>query len=95
MEFKHVIIEEVNTDTGFVFCVDQLGSHVQFPLHVTPAKGALPVVGESWIVDQRHGKWTLATCVSPKPIVVTGARSLAGLYTLLADLGLIIDETTP
>ena len=65
------------------------------------ASGALPQVGEDWMLSRDGGSYTFHTRVIPKPPVITGSRSGATTAVLeqvlqaLQSLGFIIDDTTP
>ena len=93
-----VQIEEVD-DQGMAHCVTQFGKHMAIPVTVTRAKGALPAVGDQWIIDRSMGsRWSFAAIVNTTPPTITGSRggnaALGNLLSALEDAGLIKDSTT-
>ena len=98
LPWKRVVVEEV-TD-GVALCLDQFGHHLNVSAVMTRAKGALPQVGETWLVSMDLGdRWTFSAVVSPIIPVVDGSRgdgsALASLLQALDQLGLIQDATEP
>lgn len=86
-------------DGPMAHCVDGMGVRFNIPIAMVRAKGMLPREGEQWVVDQSIGeRWTFACILNPQPPTVTGSRggnsALESLLTVLAEGGLIRDETT-
>lgn len=99
LPWKQVHIEDM-TDDGIAMCVDQFGHHINIPISIRRAKGLLPAVGETWIVDQSIGhRWSFAAVINTPRITIEGSRdgneALASLLTALAEAGVIIDNTDP
>lgn len=100
MPWKQVFIEDMSEDGRIAYCVDQYGHHVNIPTTVRRAKGLMPAVGDTWIVDRAIGhRWSFAAVINTTRIVVEGSRggneALTSLITALADAGLVIDQTDP
>lgn len=60
---KLVKITQIDAGNNLVLAVDQLMVQVNTPYYTQRAKGRLPQVGESWLVDQAYGRWTLSAFV--------------------------------
>ena len=100
LPWKQVQIEDMSEDGRIAMCVDQYGHHLNIPVSVRRAKGLLPAVGDTWIVDRAIGhRWSFAAVVNTQRIVIEGSRggneALASLITALAAAGLVIDQTDP
>ena len=91
-------IQEV--DDKFAYGVNNMKQPIQIPLHLIPYKGALPAVGETWVIEQRDNVWAFSAILNaPSPPVVTGSRAdgtaLENLLLTLSEMGIIIDGTIP
>jgi hypothetical protein len=98
LPWKSVFVEEID-DKGVAHCVDQFGKPISLPVAVRRGKGALPAVGERWIIDRSlSNRWTFAAVQSARPPTITGERdangALGALLTALVDAGLVVDATT-
>lgn len=97
LDQKIVQIEEIAD--GVAHCLDRFGRIEAIPVNIQRAKGGLPRVGEQWVVDKAvAGRWSFSAVLNPQPPTVTGSRSanpaLAAVLDVLAEAGLIVDETT-
>lgn len=97
LPWEVVKVTEIGDD-GLAEVTNHIGKQRRIKIGFLRAKGALPRVGERWVIDKSMGYWTFAAVIEADPPVITGDRSdgtaLANLLTALADMGLIVDETT-
>lgn len=78
--------------------LDYFGLTHKLPLNVRRGKGALPQVGDIWLIDRRNGDWTLGTCLQAASAVIEGdvveGSPQDALLTALDELGFIDDQAT-
>jgi hypothetical protein len=90
------MVEDVLLEEGYTVCRNEFGKTRQVPLYQR-AKGARPVVGETWLVSRDLGYWNFTMCLLPSPPVITGTTdgnpALESLLASLDSAGLIVDNT--
>jgi len=60
LAIKYVTVEQI-TDRDTALCIDLGGAvEIEVPLLPQRAKGGLPQVGETWILDRTFGNWNFA-----------------------------------
>ena len=62
-----VTVASVTSDGATAICTDRKGFEVRVPLFWQRAKGAPPVVGESWLLSQDTGQWTFLLFLGTGP----------------------------
>ncbi len=82
---------------GFAECLDAFRITRKLPL-LRRGKGALPAVGDVWLIDRSMGDWTFATCVRAALTTVEGnvieGSAQDALLSAMAALGFVIDDAT-
>ena len=61
---KQVVIRSIDTGADTVFATDAGGAEVQLPWRIRRV-GITPAVGQTWLVDQALGFWSLAAYIEP------------------------------
>jgi hypothetical protein len=102
--YRAVAITQVDIDQGIAIGVDEQRVQVTLPLLLSRAKGRLPVAGESWLIDQSLGFWSLVafngksaddyTVISGAPGGPRIELDPNGLRYYRADGGLLVDINT-
>lgn len=88
-------------DDGIATCLDRFGNEQKISVSACRTKALYPRTGERWVIDQQYEGWTFAMVVGGFKIPeVTGSRTGAdplsvSLLQALAELGLVMDRTTP
>lgn len=98
---RRVTVTAVYED-GQVEVRDTLGGVRKVPGDMRPKGSAPPAVGEVWVIQKDDGlPWRLVSQIGHRPPPeVTGSRAASdpvalSLLKALADLGLVIDKTSP
>jgi hypothetical protein len=60
---------------NLAICADRGGTEVRVPLYWLPGKGALPQVGENWLLTQEMGRWAFSVFVGSGAGAFPGAPS--------------------
>lgn len=98
LPWEVVVIRGIDQTTGMAEVENSIGKVRRIPMVIQRSKGALPVVGERWVIDRTIGQWTFTAVLEPTARVVGGDRSdgtaLTNLLIALEEMGLISDETT-
>lgn len=92
------MVVTVDDVTGNVAAVlDQYGKRHDVRADVRRGNGPWPRPGEVWLVDRTLGHWTFAASIVTDPPAVTGTTTdpvVQSLVAALAEMGLILDQTT-
>jgi hypothetical protein len=68
-----ITIMDIPAGQNLAICADRQGTEVRVPLYYQRAKGALPEVGESWLVSQDTGRWMFSLFLGSSPAAFPGA----------------------
>jgi hypothetical protein len=90
------VVKITEVGESFVEALDYFGLTHTVPTAARRGKGALPLVGDIWLLDRRNGDWHLGTCIHTTPTVIDDdvieGSAQDALLVALAALGFIDDQ---
>ncbi len=74
-------------ENNVAFCNDRRGRQYKVGANYMVGSGALPQVGEEWLIDRTLGYWTFSSRLSANP--PTATESIPSILQALAQTGLV------
>ena len=95
----NVQVVEITDIVGtYVEALDYYGLTHKLPIAARRGKGALPQIGDIWLIDRHAGDWHLGTCIHTAPTAIEGevveGTAQDALLAALNELGFIVDLAT-
>lgn len=93
---EHISVRIISVDGIWCQTRDRYGALRRLRRNSMRANGALPRVGEEWLIDRSMGDWAFASIVRSNPPVIspgTTEEVLGQLLDALHDAGFIVNES--